>query len=363
MVEFVVWTPEITPPWQPVFLAGDGPLLGDWSASGVGLERCEDGAHRARLELAPDFQGRFLATLGRWQTVEGDGHGHEQVARTLYANGSTAIEVRVRGWGRDSIRCHHNFASRFLPHARTLSVWLPPGYDVEPERRFPALYLHDGQNLFDPQTAFAGNPWYADECAEREVRAGRVEPLILVGIANSVDRLREYGPHHGDSGADPDWARDYGRFVVEEVKPFIDSTYRTRPEAESTGVGGSSMGGLISLQLCKWYPGVFRRCAALSPSLWWDREYFLHSIHESTEWMERCRVWADMGSREGGSGTGMYSMVGRASRLARDFAQYGMREGRDFNVEIVDGGTHNEASWGSRFDRVLQFLYGASGRS
>jgi predicted alpha/beta superfamily hydrolase len=358
MVEFVVWAPEITPPWQQVFLAGDGPAFGEWSATGVALRRCEDGSHRARLQLERGFQGRFLATLGRWRDVEGDGRGHEQPARTLHADGPSEVEVHIRGWGRTSIHYHHDFASRFLPHPRTISVWLPPGYDLEPEHRFPVFYMHDGQNLFDAQTAFAGNPWYVDESAEREVRAGRVQPLILVGIANSVDRLQEYGPHRPTPGDDSHWARDYGRFVVEEVKPFIDSLYRTRPAPECTGVGGSSMGGLISLQLCKWYPDVFRRCAAMSPSLWWDREYFLQGMPEDPHWLEQCRVWMDMGSREGASEAGMNAMVGRLARLARQFARHGMREGRDFVAETVEGGMHNEASWGGRFDRVLRFLYG-----
>jgi predicted alpha/beta superfamily hydrolase len=360
MVEFVVRVPEITPPWQEVFLAGEGSWLGDWSASAVPLERQPDGMHYTQLDIPQDFRGQFLVTLGRWRDVEGDGRGHEQVPRFLEVHGSPTIEVNVRGWGRTSIRYHHDFASQFLPHPRTISVWLPPGYDLNSERRFPVLYLHDGQNLFDPETAFAGNPWYADEVAEREVRSGRVMPLILVGVANSVDRLREYGPRSEDQNRAGDWSWDYGRFVVEEIKPFIDASYRTLPGPEHTGVGGSSMGGLISLQLCKWYPEVFRNCAALSPSLWWDREFFLHQLGADTKWMDRCRVWIDMGTREGASEAGMRAMVRRVSRLAQQFAHHGMREGEQFAFVQAEDGMHNEASWGARFDRVLQFLFGSA---
>ena len=358
MVEFVVRVPETTPHWRQVFLTGAGHRLGDWSASAIPLERREDGFLHAFLDLPPDFHSHFLVTLGRWRDVEGDGRGHEQAHRILRANGSYRVEVEVRGWGRTSIHYHHDFASHFLPHTRTISVWVPPGYDLEPERRYPVLYLHDGQNLFDPETAFAGNPWFADEVAERDVRAGRVEPLILVGIANSVDRLREYGPRLSGLEPDEDRSREYGRFLVEEVKPFVDSSYRTLPRPESTGIGGSSMGGLISLQLCKWYPEVFGRCAALSPSLWWDRESFLHDLHNNSRWMERCRVWLDMGTREGGSEAGMRAMVRRASRLAQEFERHGMREGVQFAFLEAEEGLHNESSWGGRFDRVLQFLYG-----
>jgi predicted alpha/beta superfamily hydrolase len=357
MVEFVVWVPEITPPWRKIFLSGDGPELGNWSAPAVELERLEDGSHRTRLEFPPSFRGRFLVTMGRWRDVEGDGRGHEQPARTLHANGPISIDVDVEGWGRTSIHYHHDFASEFLPHPRTISVWLPPGYDLDTNRRFPVLYLHDGQNLFDPETAFAGNPWYADEVAEREIRASRVEPLILVGIANTVDRLREYGPRQNSQDRSADWSREYGRFIVEEVKPFIDSSYRTLPDPEHTGVGGSSMGGLISLQLCKWYPHVFHKCAALSPSLWWDQERFLRDVPSDTNWLDVCRVWLDMGAREGATEAGMRAMVRRVSRLAQLFEGHGMRANEKFIMFEDQDGMHNEASWSARFDRVLQFLY------
>jgi predicted alpha/beta superfamily hydrolase len=229
------------------------------------------------------------------------------------------------------------------------------------ERRFPVVYLHDGQNLFDPETAFAGNPWYADEVAEREIRAGRIEPLILVGVANSVDRLREYGPRLCGPDRNGDLSREYAQFLVEEVKPFIDATYRTLPGPEQTGTGGASMGGLISLYLCKWYPDVFRRCAAMSPSLWWDQECFLHRLHLDAAWLDLCRIWIDMGTREGGSEAGMKAMSRRFSDLARRFANQGLREGENFSVLAAEDGMHNEESWGRRFDRVLQFLYGKVG--
>src|SRR5262249_51494278 len=160
---------------------------------------------------------------------------------------------------------------RFLSNARTVSVWMPPGYGLDPHRRFPVFYMHDGQNLFDAETAFGGVPWRADETAERAIRAGRVPPVMIVGVANTPGRLDEYGPKSDNR------ARDYGRFLVEEVKPFVDGAYRTLPEPEHSGVGGSSMGGLISLHLAQWYPDVFEKCAAMSPSLWWGREYFLRT--------------------------------------------------------------------------------------
>ena len=352
MVEFVVTVPEDTP--GPVFLAGDGPVLGDWSAAGVLLDWCADNTYRATLDLPPGFRGRFLITRGRWREAENDGDGRELLPRELHVDSLRTREVHVRGWGRNSIDYHTDYVSHFLLHPRTVSVWRPPGYDREPER-LPVFYMHDGQNLFDAHTAFAGNPWRADEVAEREVRAGRVLPIMIVGVANTPDRVEEYGPRREPT---QDRSRDYGRFLVEELKPFIDACYRTRSEPEHTGIGGSSMGGLISLHLCQWYPDVFGRCAAMSPSLWWDREYFLRSLKRSPEWLNRCRVWLDVGDRESGTRSDADATLRRVRRLAQIFARHGLREGEQFRHLEVPGATHNEAAWSSRFDQVLRFLFG-----
>jgi predicted alpha/beta superfamily hydrolase len=360
MFEFVVRVPNITPPWQPVFLAGDGPQLGDWSADRVRLDCWDDGTRYARLDLPAGFRGRFLVTLGRWRTAETDGRGGELPPREVRVERPGYVEVNVAGWGRNSVEYHHDFTSRFVPHPRTISVWLPPGYHLEPRRRYPVFYMHDGQNLFDPETAFAGNPWWADEVTERGIRDSRVAPVIIVGVANSVDRLREYGPRRCGRDRAADWSRDYARFVVEEVKPFVDGAYRTLPDAEHTGIGGSSMGGLISLHMAKWYPTIIGRCAAMSPSIWWDQEYFLQNVHVSPAWMKTCRVWLDMGTREGSSEAGAAAMVGRARRLAHHFARRGMRDSEGFHYEEVEGGMHNEAAWGGRLERVLQFLFPAT---
>lgn len=235
-------------------------------------------------------------------------------------------------------------------------VWLPPGY--EQGGHYPVLYLHDGQNLFDPRTAFAGNPWHADVTAEREIREGRVRPLILVGIGNTADRIKEYGPSRKRPGV-ADLAKNYGRMIVEELKPFIDSMYRTLPDREDTGVGGSSMGGLISLYLCRWHPDVFSRCAAMSPSLWYNREAFLRTARTRTAWMKNCRIWLDFGEREGGSPAAMRAGIERARELAQAFREVGLTDDLDFHYDEIPGGQHNEAAWGARFDRVLRFLFPA----
>jgi predicted alpha/beta superfamily hydrolase len=252
---------------------------------------------------------------------------------------------------------HPDVRSVQLPHPRPVSVWLPPGYAREADRRYPVLYLHDGQNLFDPATAFGGVPWGVGETADRLIRAGEVEPLILVGVGNTPDRLKEYGPHESRPG-EWDLARAYGRFLTGELKPTIDATYRTRPEPVHTGVGGSSMGGLISLFLCRWYPEVFGKCLAMSPSLWWDRELALRTFAGNTAWLRNARVWLDMGGREGGTPAAQRANVRRARRLARMFPRHGLPTEAFRYREDLDAG-HDERAWGYRFAEALPFLFPA----
>lgn len=265
------------------------------------------------------------------------------------------VEIVPAGDRSDRIRYHRDMRSEFLPHPHTLTVYLPPGYDREPERRYPVFYLHDGQNLFEARTSYAGVAWGCDETAEQLIRQGRVEPLIIVGISNSPDRLLEYGPRR--SATADDLARAYGRFLAEEVVPFINATYRTRFDLESTGVGGSSMGGLISLYLCKWYPNLFGRCAALSPSLWWDQEAFAQSIHTAARWTKSCRIWLDVGMNEGGSDAGRQGMLRRTRGLAEQLVQLGA----DHRYYEDPFGSHHESSWGSRFGDVLMYLFPKEG--
>ena len=150
---------------------------------------------------------------------------------------------------------HEGWYSHFLGNHRTLTVYVPPGYDADAKQRYPVLYLHDGQNLFDPTRAAFGVAWEADATAERLILARRIPPLLLVGIDNTPDRREdEYGYHRDEEEQTGGRGPLYARFVLEEVKPFIDGRYRTRPGRRDTAVAGSSMGGLVSLSMAREIP-------------------------------------------------------------------------------------------------------------
>jgi len=245
-----------------------------------------------------------------------------------------------------TVRTHPAFASRFLG-PRDVIVYLPPEYEKEAKRRYPVLYLHDGQNLFDAR--HAGMEWQVDETAERLIRAGAIEPLIVVGIANTDARTDEYTPTRGESGGGK--ADLYGRLIVEELKPFIDRTYRTRPMAAATGLGGSSFGGLVSLYLGLKYPDVFGTIFAVSPSVWWDHEIILKQVAALPKKTAQ-RIWVDMGTGEG------EEEIAGARHLRDALTAKGWTIGRELAYMEDEGAQHDELAWAARVERMLRWALG-----
>jgi predicted alpha/beta superfamily hydrolase len=248
---------------------------------------------------------------------------------------------------------HQQFHSRFLPDDRDITVYVPPQYDAQPNRRFPVLYLHDGQNLFDPGTSFvSGRTWRVAETADETVNTGEVTPLIIVGIANTGDRrLAEYTPV-------PDWkmgggeADKYGRLISEDLIPFINANYRTLHGRENTGMGGSSLGGLVTLYLGLKYADLFSRLAVLSPSVWWNHKSIIGYVNEA-RLDHRPRMWLDVGDAEG------RRALADADLLERRLKANGWRRDIDLRYERVAGGTHDEAAWAERVGPMLRFLFPA----
>jgi predicted alpha/beta superfamily hydrolase len=251
------------------------------------------------------------------------------------------------------LRKHEKFRSRVLRNQRDLIVYLPPGYDEQIFTRYPVLYMHDGQNLFDRATAFGGQDWNMHGAADRLIAEGLITPLLIVGIYNTGKaRINEYTPSKAPK-LGGGRANSYGKFLVQEVMPFVQGQYRTAPEPSTTGIGGSSLGGLLSLYLGLKFPKVFGKVAALSPSVWWDQREIVRTVAATTV-RSRPNVWLDVGTKEG-------------ARTVPDVEQFrdvllkkGWRLGEDLHYERVEGGEHNEAAWSQRIGRVLQFLYPAS---
>lgn len=232
-----------------------------------------------------------------------------------------------------------------LGNRRDILVHLPASYRSDRARRFPVLYMQDGQNLFDPEWSFAGS-WSVD--AAVHAQAPRGGEAIVVGIPNAgEDRIREYAPFrqegYGGGGGDA-----YLRFLLEEVRPRVDRRFRTLPGWTRTGIGGSSLGGLISLYGFFRFPGSFGFVAALSPSLWFAEERLFQFIRDAP--FVPGRIYLDGGTEESPG------MVERLRALEALLRAKGYRDRDTLRVVVDAGATHHESHWGRRFRNALPFL-------
>lgn len=247
-----------------------------------------------------------------------------------------------------SLEVIHDVYSPELGNRRDVYVYLPSVY-LRSSAPLPVIYMHDGQNLFDPTTSFAGE-WGVDDAMAHAPRKAR--RAIVVGIPNmGVDRMKEYSPfldaRHGGGGGDA-----YVDFLVQTLKPMIDSRYRTRPERESTGILGSSLGGLISLHAFFRQPSRFGFAGVMSPALWFADGAIFPSVEHAAH--VPGRLYLDVGTREG-EGT-----LANARAMRDLLERKGYHAGRDLMWVEDEGGMHNEAAWGRRLRKALPFLLDGS---
>ncbi len=218
--------------------------------------------------------------------------------------------------------------------------------------------MQDGQNLLDPATAFAGNEWRADLTADQLIRHGVIPPLLIVGIHNTgAKRISEYTPTRDKTFRKGGKGERYAQMLAREVKPFIDKEFRTFKAAQATGVGGSSLGGLVSLQCGLLYPRVFGNIAVISPSVWWDNRVILRFVNEYRG-RTRPRIWVDIGTQEGDN---PHQIVEDTRMLRHALAERGWEPGSDFQYHEVQGEGHNEHAWAARFGFVLTWMFSRRG--
>ncbi|HKP74206.1 MAG TPA: alpha/beta hydrolase-fold protein [Longimicrobiaceae bacterium] len=237
-----------------------------------------------------------------------------------------------------------------LGNRRDLLVYLPPSY-ARGDRRYPVIYMHDGQNLFDRATSF-GEEWEVDQTLE--AASGEGLEAIVVGIPNTEARLDEYSPFHDRGHGQGGRGDDYLRFIVETVKPIVDRDFRTRPEREATGIAGSSMGGLISLYAFFACPQTFGFAGVMSPALWFGARGIFGYVRERP--FTPGRIYLDIGTNEGGEA------LNDARKMKSLLEEKGYRTGRDLLFYVEMGGRHNERAWARRLKHVLRFLLGAPPR-
>lgn len=373
LVTFTVGLPAGTPD-GPVYIAGNLPEVGGWNAAGFRLDRVARDRAVGSLRLPADAVLEFKITRGSWATGEKDAAYHEianrrlELAAVAAGNQGYTLPVDVAAWGDSAppaihtyagdIRFHEEFHSRLLGNVRTLRVYLPPGY-AQGRRRYPVLYMHDGQNVFDAATSFIGVEWGVDEACEKLIASGEIPPMIVVAIDNNESRVEEYTPTPGIHRETACGGRGplYERFLISEVKPFIDRTYRTKPGRATTSVMGSSLGGLLSLDIVWKYPSVFSSAGVVSPSLWWNDSEIIQRVRTGRVPKPKPRLWIDMGTREGDSLDSYKDSMDQLHRLETALIARGFHRDRDFTTYEAEGGDHSERSWNARIEMILKWLY------
>lgn len=265
-----------------------------------------------------------------------------------------------------------DFESQFV-QSRNISIWLPAGYSSNGVDSYPVIYAHDGQNLFEPGRSYGGVEWGLDEAATKIMRENDVRPAIIVGIWNTSERWQEYAPQKviesldGDTSSEwlgetlPDLKADaYLNFIVEELKPYIDETYATAPDASNTLIMGSSMGGLISLYALAEHPDIFSRAAAVS--IHWpltepegalaQQADAAMQAYLATSGIDPAKhtIWFDHGTE-----TLDAAYPPHAEAMEAWFRAQGWAEDEAI-FRSYPGTDHSEGAWAARADEILTFL-------
>jgi predicted alpha/beta superfamily hydrolase len=373
-IRFIIHVPSGGPPEDSIYLAGSLTEVGAWKPDGIKFTRQADGAYSADITLPAGQSLEYKITRGTWGTVEKNADGSDRPNRTAAIDANThQVEITVDRWasGAPVIPIPstvvgnlklHKLDSRALNKSRTIRVWLPPGYDANSDARYPVLYMHDGQNCFDRATSVFGNEWQIDETLTKLINEKRVPLIIVVGIDNGGrNRLNELtyeadATHRGGQGA------AYADFLLNEVKPLVDKTYRTKPDQAHTVLGGSSLGGLASLDIARRHPNTFAGIIAMSPTLHWADNVILKEIDKSPGGIAGAHIWIDMGTREGGPnpkpGTPEQNdlYVARIRALDESLTRHHI----DHRLLVDDERPeHNEPAWAARFPQAITYLLNA----
>lgn len=259
---------------------------------------------------------------------------------------------------KGTVKVFSDLYSPQLENKRDISVYLPPSYSTS-EKCYPTIYMHDGQNLFDAHTSYVGE-WYIDETMERLAHEEDLE-AIIVGIPNAGhNRLHEYSPFKDRRSLG--WGHTYLKFVVETVKPLIDRSFRTLKARESTGIVGSSMGGLISLYAYFKYPEVFGMAGVISPALWFG-EGAIYDYVEEAQFVAG-KIYIDVGTHESVQikakdqvfGYDVPRYVISVRKMRELLEKKGYISGDNLHYVEDEGGIHNERDWAKRFPGAIRFL-------
>jgi predicted alpha/beta superfamily hydrolase len=363
-IKFLITVPKNTPASDTIFIAGNNTSAGNWDAGKVPLTRTEKNTWEITLSLPKGLPFEYKITRGKWENEAVYLKDSFPVNQKLNVTKEETVHLAIIDWVdltqlkiipppppmiqggiTGEVEYHRDFPSIKLRYSRDLIVLLPPGYHKNTKKHYPVLYMHDGQNVIDPRTSFTKVAWGIDKTVDKLYKEGKMQEIIVVGVYNSPDRLTEY--------SDSSVGNDYMDFLIHEVKPFIDSTYRTLPDRENTATMGSSLGGLISFLLVWKHSDVFSKAACLSSSFSFAGEKTYDMVENYTGPKKDIKIYLDHGDK------GLESMAVQPNQKMRDLLiSKGFTLGKDLDYYYAKGGEHNESAWAARLTRPVLFLFG-----
>lgn len=362
IIAFQVKVPEYTASNAKISISGNHPKLGNWAPGKINLVKGGRQSYHIKISFEKGAMLQYKFTQGSWETVEKDKNFNEIQNRTLIVEKDETINITVENWAeRKKISKKHtltgnivlikNFKANLLKNNRDIIVYLPPDYYINLNKRYPVLYMHDGNNIFDKATSAYGFEWSSDETAQKLIKDKFIKEIIVVGIYNNENRHLEY-TYHRDKKYGGGKLLQYSDFIINDLKPYMDKKFRTLPDRENTAVAGSSLGGLCSFYLGWLHPEIFSKAAVISPALWWAGDAVIKMVNEYNGPKKDLAIWLDMGTMESKN----------AIEKARNFKDILVKKGYQLNKDLqyleAKDAIHNESAWADRFDKILIFFFG-----
>lgn len=351
----VIVTTDSLPVGSAIYITGNDQQLGNWQPNVVQLEMNEEGKWTKNFSFERGKKLEFKITRGSWETEVLNQDGSTPPNYTVEVFSDTTIEIKIDLWSDQIdkkvegqitgiVKYYRNFKGKAIK-SRDIIVWLPPGYQTDLNKSYPVLYMHDGQNIVDPQTSAFHVDWQIDETADSLIRQKLIEPIIVVGIYNTPDREEEYS--EAPAGI------PYMNFIVDSLKPFIDRTYRTKTDNENTAIGGASLGGLISFMLVWEHSDVFSKAMCFSPAFDIADYNFVDNVRDFKGKKKQIQIYINNGNNELDS-----QLQFGVDEMIKALIEEGYTKGKEFYFSKDENAQHGERDWAKNVWRSLIFLFG-----
>jgi len=342
-------------PDSKIFITGNDDQLGNWNGDSIQLNKSENVKWTKEFSFEKGKKIEFKITRGSWKSEALNNDGLIPSNYSFEVFNDTTIEIKVNLWADQTerkvegqitgtVKYYRNFQGQGIK-PRDVIVWLPPGYETELNKNYSVLYMHDGQNIVDPNTSSFQVDWQLDENADSLIRKRLIQPIIIVGIYNSPDRDFEYD--------EVTLGKAYMNFIIDSLKPFIDRNYRTLSDRENTANGGASLGGLISFILVWEHSDVFSKALCFSPAFKIDKYNFVDNITDYNGKKKNIKVFINNGDNELDS-----QLQPGVDEMLTALIHKGYRQGKDFYSFKAKHSQHGERDWSKGVWRSLIFLFG-----